>query len=481
MTIDVKRHTLFARFRNTMVATSLLALAACGNGTHSNNNGETVLPDEATQEAVVETPTGDDSQKAADDITVEATSTSDRAAILSKYAYLDPKHVVPAKALEDAVIYWNQNKVKFPNVNYISVINFGQSSKEARFYIVDMHSGSVWAIHTAHGKGSDANHDGYAEKFSNVSGSQASSLGYYKAAETYIGSHGLSLKLDGLSSTNSNARARSVVIHAADYVQESSVIQGRSWGCPAIAPQFRNTVVNSLKNGSLIYATVDKGGKDRDWSSGIVTTPTPTPTPPVVTPPTNPGTYNMVPLAWESSKYPQREVWSDYLMTLVLTDWKSLLAGANDMKTFCPKYSTLNNNQRANVWAQLFVSMAKYESAYSPTSRMQETTMGTDPVTGRPVYSEGLLQLSYQDVQGFKFCKLNWSKDKNLSSTDPKKTILDPYINLHCAVGIMANQIAKKGSIAIGSGAYWAVIKTNSKYNQLSSITSMVKNFALCR
>ncbi|MCP5916770.1 murein L,D-transpeptidase catalytic domain family protein, partial [Klebsiella pneumoniae] len=75
-----------------------------------------------------------------------------------------------------------------------------------RFFIVDMNSGSVWPLHVAHGKGSDSNHDGYAEKFSNTSGSNASSLGYYITAETYNGSNGYSLRLDGMSSTNSNAR-----------------------------------------------------------------------------------------------------------------------------------------------------------------------------------------------------------------------------------------------------------------------------------
>jgi hypothetical protein len=70
---------------------------------------------------------------------------------------------------------------------------------------------------------------------------------------------------------------------------------------------------------------------------------------------------------------------------------------------------------------------------------MIETTMGTDPVTGKQVASEGLLQLSYQDVPNYgsvlkyPLCKIQWSKDKSLSVTDPKKTILDPYINLECA------------------------------------------------
>jgi hypothetical protein len=81
-----------------------------------------------------------------------------------------------------------------------------------------------------------------------------SSLGYYITGSTYVGSHGTSLKLDGMSSTNSNARGRAIVVHGASYVSESSVIQGRSWGCPAVANSLKTKVINMLKNGSLIYA-----------------------------------------------------------------------------------------------------------------------------------------------------------------------------------------------------------------------------------
>ena len=167
----------------------------------------------------------------------------------------------------------------------------------------------------------------------------------------------------GLSSTNSNVRARAIVIHGASYVQESSVIQGRSWGCPAVAMENRDTVVKALKGGSLIYAVLDKGGTSRP-----VTTPSPAPTTP---PQTDNGStsYKMSSLAWETSAHPERQAWSQYLQYLVLNDWSSLLNGASDMKNFCPKYNSLSNNQKANAWAQLFVAMAKYESAYNPLSR----------------------------------------------------------------------------------------------------------------
>jgi hypothetical protein len=81
-----------------------------------------------------------------------------------------------------------------------------------------------------------------------------SSLGFYLTAETYNGEHGYSLRLDGLSSTNSNARERAIVIHAADYVAPGEKI-GRSWGCPAVEPRYHQQIIDELKEGALIYAS----------------------------------------------------------------------------------------------------------------------------------------------------------------------------------------------------------------------------------
>lgn len=454
-----KTNSIFSRFSTTvLLTTSAFIFTAC-----AGNNSGTPLPDDPTQEQIVPdvpAPQSPQPEETHQETTPQETSSSEKDLILKNYDYVDPTHIVPYKSLEDALLYFHQNKSHFQNTDYISVINFAQSSKEKRFYIINMKSGTVWAIHVAHGKGSDPDHDGYADTFSNTSGSNASSLGVYRTAETYDGSHGLSLKLDGLSSTNSKARQRAIVIHGASYVKEASVIQGRSWGCPAVTMEYRDAVIKYLKNGSLLFATVDTGGTQR---------------------PSAPSIYTMQPLTWESSSQPQRKQWSQYLMKLVLEDWSSLLKGSQDITQFCPKYYTLNNNERANVWAQLFAGMTKFESGYNPTSRMRETTMGTDPITRKPVYSEGLLQLSYQDIQGWSFCKFDWSKDKSLSATDPKKTILNPFTNLHCGVGIMAKQVARTGKIKLGSGAYWAVLKTNSKYQQIQNITSMVRSLPLCQ
>ncbi|UOF01310.1 murein L,D-transpeptidase catalytic domain family protein [Bdellovibrio reynosensis] len=469
MQIEKNKSTLFSRFSTALLIASFLTLGACAGA------DEVRLPDELTDEPAA-APDNDTSTTPV--APVHTVPENQREAILKNYDYVDPTHIVPYKALSDALVYFHENKSKFTNQDYVSVINFAESSKNKRFFIINMKTGSVWAIRTSHGKGSDSDHDGYAEKFSNVSGSNASSLGFYKAAESYYGSNGLSLRMDGLSSTNSRARSRAIVIHGASYVREENVIQGRSWGCPAVSNSNRDAVVKFLKGGSLVYAVLDKGGTKRPEVQPSEPSVPSVPSTPTTPPDTS---YKMLPLAWESPNYPERTKWSEFLMKDILESWPSLLNGANDMRDFCPRYNTLDNNQKANVWAQLFVAMAKYESAYSPVSRMHETTMGTDPVTKKPVYSEGLLQLSYQDIQWAPFCKFDWSKDKYLAAKDPKKTILDPYINLHCGVGIMALQVKNKRAIKVSSGTYWAVIKPGGRYQQISAITSMVKSLKICQ
>jgi hypothetical protein len=174
----------------------------------------------------------------------------------SGYSHLDPENLVPKILLDKAVAYFEQNKTKIKRKDLIGVIDFAQKSTKERFYLIDLASGHVETYLTAHGKGSDADHDGYATVFSNQSGSQASSLGYYLTAETYQGSNGYSLRLDGLSSTNSNARSRAVVIHGAEYVTPGSV--GRSWGCPALDMRYYVEIINKIKGGMLIYAERSK-------------------------------------------------------------------------------------------------------------------------------------------------------------------------------------------------------------------------------
>jgi hypothetical protein len=111
----------------------------------------------------------------------------------------------------------------------------------------------------AHGKNTG---ELYAEKFSNISGSYTSSLGFYSTGDTYHGGHGLSLFLDGVEDgINDKARERAIVIHGADYVTEAFIKQngrlGRSFGCPSLPPEINEEVIQTISGGSCLFIYAD--------------------------------------------------------------------------------------------------------------------------------------------------------------------------------------------------------------------------------
>nr|BFD67403.1 murein L,D-transpeptidase catalytic domain family protein [Bdellovibrio sp. HAGR004] len=172
---------------------------------------------------------------------------------LSKYDYVDPKKEIPTVPLEKALRYYDVYLSKITNKNYLTVIDFTQSSNSKRMYVVDMKTGLVTRYLTAHGKGSDPSHTGFAKKFSNVEGSNMSSLGMYVTGAEYSGKHGRSMRLIGLEKTNDQAMNRAIVVHGAWYVDPQYKPLGRSQGCPAVEQKHINTVVSQLKGGSVYY------------------------------------------------------------------------------------------------------------------------------------------------------------------------------------------------------------------------------------
>lgn len=140
----------------------------------------------------------------------------------------------------------------------IGIADFTRRSADARFHIVDMLSGRVTSFLVAHGRGSDPSHSGWVQYFSNEHGSLATSRGAYVTGERYTGKYGLSLRLDGLDYSNSNASERAIVVHGADYVGEHMIRDygkvGRSEGCFAVAQVDLYGVLARLPPGHMIYA-----------------------------------------------------------------------------------------------------------------------------------------------------------------------------------------------------------------------------------
>jgi hypothetical protein len=161
---------------------------------------------------------------------------------------------VPADLKRKAMEYFTANPDRITNKRYIGIVDFAAHSSKDRFWIIDLQTGSEHGIHVAHGTGSDPDGDGYATRFSNVPNSKASSLGFYLTGALYVGKHGKSMRLHGLSSTNSNALKRAVVLHDSNYVSEGNVRAGRSFGCLAVANSEIANALASLRGGALIYA-----------------------------------------------------------------------------------------------------------------------------------------------------------------------------------------------------------------------------------
>lgn len=157
--------------------------------------------------------------------------------------------------LKEAVNYYQNHKNQFSNHRFMAVLEFQKHSAKSRFYIINLNKMAVVAAyHVSHGSGSDRDNDGYATYFSNQPGSKASSVGVYKTGDIYSGKYGKSLRLHGLSPTNSNVYRRAVVIHPSPYVKEANVKPGRSWGCMAFDYKVSGDVINMLRNGGFIYA-----------------------------------------------------------------------------------------------------------------------------------------------------------------------------------------------------------------------------------
>ena len=139
-----------------------------------------------------------------------------------------------------------------------AIADYGLHSAHPRLHFANLESGTVRSFLVAHGIGSDPEHDGWLNDFSNMPGSNATSRGSYVTFEWYKGKYGTSIRLGGLDATNSNALPRYIVMHSADYASAEHVARwgklGRSNGCFAMSPADFNEALWHLSGGRLLYA-----------------------------------------------------------------------------------------------------------------------------------------------------------------------------------------------------------------------------------
>ena len=177
--------------------------------------------------------------------------------------------------------------------------------------------------------------------------------------------------------------------------------------------------------------------------------------------------HHVVLLDWEDG-HSDRAKWSAKLRG----DIYSHIADFNkaDWSKYCKKFDSLSNIDRVEVIATMAVAIAYFESSYDPTV--------AGPDVGN-TESIGLFQLSYED--NMKWCAMD-SKLGNL---------IDPIVNIDCAIGEMSFLISKDNIVAFGGSSefhehmasglarYWSTTWDDSR-GKLNQIRLRTNSLNIC-
>jgi hypothetical protein len=148
-----------------------------------------------------------------------------------------------------------EGRVKRSDV--LTVVDYSRPSTEERMWVLDLEQEKLlYRELVAHGKNSGGN---MTTSFSNVDGSNQTSVGLFVTADTYYGRNGYSLRLQGLEEGfNDNAVPRAIVVHGAPYVSKAIARSqgrlGRSLGCPAVAKEVSRPLIDTIKGGTAFFA-----------------------------------------------------------------------------------------------------------------------------------------------------------------------------------------------------------------------------------
>lgn len=165
------------------------------------------------------------------------------------------------EATEAAITHCAMLNLKNKAKNTLLVIvNMREPSYRKRLYVYDMASKThIRNHHCSHGtSSSDPRNKSLAVRFSNTPNSHMTSLGAMMTEDVYYGRHGRSLRLIGLEKgKNDNVYRRDIVIHSASYVTDKYIrVTGRcgcSFGCFAVDPAISNSLIDLIKEGTLLY------------------------------------------------------------------------------------------------------------------------------------------------------------------------------------------------------------------------------------
>lgn len=169
---------------------------------------------------------------------------------------VDP--VLDARMVARARAAFDRHRNSLSRIETVAIADFTKPSGDPRFYLLDTNSGRVTRHLVAHGRGSDPEHTGFLQRFSNRPGSEASSSGAYVTGDYYPGHYGRAMRVRGLDESNSNAESRAIVVHSAWYAEPGVLASmgrlGRSEGCFALSHSSLQEVLERLGPGHFLYA-----------------------------------------------------------------------------------------------------------------------------------------------------------------------------------------------------------------------------------
>jgi hypothetical protein len=105
-------------------------------------------------------------------------------------------------------------------------------------------------------------------------------------------------------------------------------------------------------------------------------------------------------------------------------------------------------NSSINFWQSVVKAICFAESSFNPRERFFETSMG--------YFSEGLMQLSYEDCKAYHF-----PLDKS------KNEIFSIEKNVTLGLIILDKLVQNHGKFIFNSGNYWAVLQPKNKRHQV--------------
>ncbi|MDP2420576.1 murein L,D-transpeptidase catalytic domain family protein [Sediminibacterium sp.] len=185
--------------------------------------------------------------------------------LVLKIEFLSTKFSINKNAIQHAFNAYEKLRLsgQILNQRYLTIADFSKPSSEKRLFIIDITKMElVLQTLVAHGRNSGTL---FAKSFSNKNESFQSSLGFYLTGNIYKGKHGMSLKLSGIESgINDHAMQRAIVIHGANYVNNSLIKKqgyiGRSLGCPAVPQNEVKEIIQTIHGASLLYIYAPDNG-----------------------------------------------------------------------------------------------------------------------------------------------------------------------------------------------------------------------------